>query len=110
MSNAAPGFDSAGHPVVRMQIGDEVVNVGLTQSNLLAAKSSRQVAQEILEARLQQELKRGNPPKVSESDVEQDWKLLEKTLNTTTDQIADQNVKPLPAATQARWNRGSNQP
>jgi hypothetical protein len=110
MSNAAPGFDSAGHPVVRMQIGDEDVNVGLTQSNLLAAESSRQVAQEIIEARLRQELKRGNPPKVSQSDVEQDWKLLEKARNTTTDQIADQDVKPLPAASQARWSRGSNQP
>jgi hypothetical protein len=102
MSKASPGLDSEGHLVVRMQLGDEAVNVGLTQSNLLAAESSPQVAQQILEARLREELRRGNPPQISESDVEQDWKLLEKARKSTDDQIADQSVKPLPVVGQAR--------
>ncbi|MGA8272306.1 MAG: hypothetical protein WB919_12165 [Candidatus Sulfotelmatobacter sp.] len=82
INNAAPGFDARGLPVLRLQIGDESVNLGLAQGNILAAESSRHFAQQLLEARLQEELRHVNPARVSENDVEHDWKLLNKARNT----------------------------
>jgi hypothetical protein len=101
MNNAAPGFDSEGRPVLRMLIGDDAVNVGVAPGNIFAAESSGRLAQQILEARLREELRRGNPPKVSESDVERDWALLQKALEVSSDnEIARRAAKPLPAAAQ----------
>jgi hypothetical protein len=110
MSDAAPGFDAEGHPVLRMRIGDEAVNVGVAQGNIFADESSGRFAPQILEARLREELRRGNPPKVSESDVEHDWTLLQKALSSSEDEIAIRSTQALPTATQSRWNRGGNRP
>jgi hypothetical protein len=110
MSDAAPGFDSGGRPVLRMRIGDEAVTVGIAQSNIFATQSSGRLAQQILEARLREELRRGNPPKVSESDVEHDWTLLEKARNVPDTEVATRSGRPSPAATQSRWSHAGNRP
>ncbi|MGA7693454.1 MAG: hypothetical protein WCA76_00425 [Candidatus Sulfotelmatobacter sp.] len=108
MSSAAPGFDSQGHPVLRVSTGEQVVSVGITGENLLDKDSSAQFAQQLLEARLRAELRRGNPPKVSENDVEHDWNLLQKALNASDNQVATGASRPL--QTGARWERGGNRP
>jgi hypothetical protein len=110
MSNATPGFDSEGRPVLRMRIADEAVSLGVAQGNIFAPESSRRFAQQLLEARLQEELRRGNPPKVSENDVEHDWTLLQKAMNTSDNQVATRDATPLQAASQSRWMRGGNRP
>jgi hypothetical protein len=108
IGNATPGFDSEGHPVLRLTSGDHVANVGIASSNIFARDSSGQIAQEILEARLQAELRRANPPDVSESDVEHDWDLLQKAVRASDNQVATGSAKNLQANT-PRWERG-NQP
>ncbi|MGD0165392.1 MAG: hypothetical protein ABSB39_23335 [Candidatus Sulfotelmatobacter sp.] len=108
MSSAAPGFDSQGHPVLRVSTGEQVVSVGITGENLFDKDSSAQFAQQLLEARLRAELRRGNPPKVSENDVEHDWNLLQKALNASDNQVATGASRPL--QTGARWERGGNRP
>jgi len=108
MSSAAPGFDSSGHPVLRVSTGEQVVSVGITGENLFDKDSSAQFAQQLLEARLRAELRRGNPPKVSENDVEHDWNLLQKALNASDNQVATGASRPL--QTGARWERGGNRP
>jgi hypothetical protein len=112
MSNAAPGFDSEGRPVLRMRVGDEAVTVGLAQSNIFATQSSGWLAQQILEARLREELRRGNPPKVSESDVEHDWNLLEKARNvpdnTSENEVATRSARASAASAQSHWSRSGN--
>jgi hypothetical protein len=108
MRNAAPGFDSEGHPVLRMLIGDEAESVGVAQSNLFARESSARLARQILEARLREELRRGNPPKVSENDVEHDWALLQKALNVPDNDVATRSARVLPASVQTSWNGASN--
>jgi hypothetical protein len=110
MGNAAPGFDSQGLPVLRMNVGDEAVSVGVAGGNIFAKDSSVQFAQQLLEARLREELRRGNPPKVSEGDVEHDWKMLKKAMNATDDQVADRSARPLRSGSQARWERDGNKP
>jgi len=110
MASAEPGFDSQGHPVLRILSGEEeVVSVGITGGNIFTKDSSGQFAQQILEARLGAELRRGNPPKVSESDVEHDWNLLQKALNASDNQVAAESARPLQAGA-ARWDHGGNRP
>jgi hypothetical protein len=106
MDSASPGFDAEGRPVLRME--EETVNLGVAEGNIFGAQSSRGLAQQLLKARLQEELRRGNP-KVSESDLEHDWKLLQKAMNAPDDQVA-QSDKALPAGSQSHWNRAGNRP
>ena len=111
MSNAAPGVDSEGRPVLRMRIGDEAVNVGVAQGNIFAEEASGRFAQQILEARLREELHRGNPPKVSEGDVEHDWALLQKALHVSSDdEVATRSARPMQAGSQLRWGHAGNRP
>jgi len=109
MNNAAPGFDSDGRLVLRMRVGKEEVDLGVAQGNIFSAESSGQFAQQLLEARLQEELRRGNPPKVSESDVEKDWTLLQRAMDTSDNQVATRDARPLQAASQ-RWIHRGNRP
>src|ERR1700691_2231421 len=95
MVSTAPGFDSEGRPVLRVDTGDGVVSVGIAAGNIFAKDSSGQFAQEILEARLQVELRRGNPPKVSESDVEHDWNLLQQAKKTADNEVVAESTKAL---------------
>jgi hypothetical protein len=91
LRNAAPNLDAEGRPVLRIRKGDEVVTVGVTGSNIFANNDAAEsvteqgaepiaeaFAQQLLEARLRAELRRGSPPKVSESDITRDWNLLQK--------------------------------
>jgi hypothetical protein len=111
MNSAAPGFDSEGHPVLMVNMADAALTVGMVPGNIFASKSSQRFAQQILEARLRQELRRGNAPKVSELDVEHDWALLQETLHVSSDEeVATQSVKPVTASWPLRWIRAGNKP
>jgi hypothetical protein len=77
--DSAPDFDAEGRPVLRIQTGDEVVSVGVASSNIMDNAAGDRLIQELLEARLHAELRRGGSPKVSESDVERDWNLLQQS-------------------------------
>ncbi|MGB8986299.1 MAG: hypothetical protein WCC37_06825, partial [Candidatus Sulfotelmatobacter sp.] len=67
------------------------------------------LAQQMLEARLREELRRGNPPKVSESDVEHDWSLLEKARSVPDNEVALRSDRQSPTA-MPRWSRAGNRP
>jgi hypothetical protein len=88
LRSAAPGFDAGGRPILRIQKGDEVVNVGVAGSNLMTNDAAERFTQGLLEARLRAELRRGASPKVSERDVARDWNLLQKALNGTETQAS----------------------
>jgi hypothetical protein len=98
MNSGAPGFDANGHPVLHILIGDDAVNVGIAPANIFANESERMVPQ-IIEARLSEELHRGNPPKISQSDVEHDWNMLQKALTASNSEFAAHSAKPTPTAT-----------
>lgn len=88
MESAVPSFDSSGLPVLRVQVEDETANVGLAEGNILTTNSPNQFAHEVLKARLREELRHGNRPRISESDIERDWALLQKTLDHPQEQVA----------------------
>lgn len=79
LHNATPDLDAEGRPVLRVHKGNESSIIGIAEGNLLASNGSRSLTQELIEARLRTELKRGTP-KASERDVTYDWDLLQKML------------------------------
>jgi hypothetical protein len=108
LHNAAPDFDADGRPVLRIRKGAELVSVGISAGNISANAAAQPFTQELLEARLRAELKKG-VPKASESDVTHDWDLLQKTLNHSDNELASQSHKPL-AASQTRADNSGNRP
>ncbi len=107
LRKAAPDLDAEGHPVLRIRDGEEVVTVGVSGSNILGGDQDT-IVQQLLEARLREELRRGSP-KASESDVTRDWNLLQKALNGNDEEVAVQSHRPA-GSSQPRTERPGNQP
>jgi hypothetical protein len=76
-ASAEPQLDAAGRPVLRLRVGDNPVEVGLARENIVSESESPEIAQHLLLLRLREELRR-NAPKVSQSDVHSDLRLLEE--------------------------------
>jgi hypothetical protein len=108
LRNAKPDFDADGRPVLRIRKGAEMLNVGISESNMFSNPSANSFTQELIEARLRAELKKG-VPKASESDVTHDWDLLQRLLNKSDNEVAAQTHRPLPVS-QTRVERAGNRP
>jgi hypothetical protein len=76
-ASAEPQLDAAGRPVLRLRVGDNPVEVGLARENIVNESEAPEIAQHLLLIRLREELRR-NAPKVSQSDVHSDLRLLEE--------------------------------
>jgi len=74
--------------------GEETVSVGVSGSNIFANDASMQFTQQLLEARLHAELRRGSPPRASESDITRDWNLLQKAMNGSGVEVAARSRRP----------------
>jgi hypothetical protein len=81
LHDAAPDLDAQGRPIMLIPVGEDVVSVGVSGSNIFGSDAPKPIMQKLLEARLGAELRRGSPPKASESDVTRDWNLLQKAMN-----------------------------
>jgi len=77
-ADAEPDLDRSGAPILQVRMGDQVVSIGVSRKNVLSTSGSPELSQELLEARLREELRRSAASKTSESDVISDWKLLQK--------------------------------
>jgi hypothetical protein len=65
--------------VLRLRMGEESVDVGIARNNILPTAAAPW-AQELLAARLREELRRGGDPKASVTEVKSDWDLLQQLL------------------------------
>lgn len=112
LRNAAPDFDAQGRPVLRIHAGEEVISVGVSGSNIFANTNDapEQFAQQLLEARLRAELRRGSPPKASESDVTRDWNMLQKAMNRSDAEVAAHSHRPLQPGSATRLESAGNGP
>ncbi len=79
-SRAKIGVDDEGRPVLEIQEGDSLVQIGMAAENLFKGNASPQLVRQLLEARLQSELKTHSSQGLSETEVDRDWELLQKTL------------------------------
>jgi hypothetical protein len=80
--------------------GEEIVEVGITRGNVLNSDAPRSVVQDLLVARMREQLRSGHAPKTTESQIRNDWKLLSTAFaartetasvrqNSTSSEIAD---------------------
>jgi hypothetical protein len=84
-ADAEPELDRAGAPVLQVRLGEQVVDVGVSRENVLSTNGSPLLSQELLQARLREELRRSAASKTSESDVISDWKLLKQVVPAESD-------------------------
>jgi hypothetical protein len=84
---AQPQFDEDGMPSLQMPVGEEFVDVGIGPKNIVTEDAQAAFAEQLLEARLQQELRRGEAPKASLNDIARDWKLLQQALASRGEQM-----------------------
>lgn len=78
-ASGEPQLDEDGRPVLRLRVGEELVDVGIARDNILPT-TAPPLAQELLAVRLQEELRRGGDPKASATEVMSDWNLLQQLL------------------------------
>jgi hypothetical protein len=79
-SQAKIDFDDQGHPVLQMQVDGRMVRMGVSAENIMNSGAPPQLARQLIEARLQSELRGRSARIVSEDDIARDWKLLQQTL------------------------------
>lgn len=79
-SRARTDVDDLGRPVLEMQVGKDLVQVGVSAGNILNGSAPPQLVRQLLEARLHSELRHKSAPGISEVEVARDWKLLQKTM------------------------------
>lgn len=79
-SHAKSDIDAEGRPILRMQIGTHQVLVGDSAENILSSAAPPELVRQLLEARLESELRKGSPKGISETEIARDWKLLQRTL------------------------------
>jgi len=86
---ATPDVDAQGRPILRIPLGDNVVQLGDAPGNVLSSEAPPDLVRQLLEARLQSELGRTSAKGVSETEVARDWKLLQQTLPQASSESAD---------------------
>jgi hypothetical protein len=69
-------LDGAGRPVLAVRSGDETVEVEITRGNVLNSAAPQPIVQDLLVARMREQLRSGRAAKTTDSQVRQDWKLL----------------------------------
>jgi hypothetical protein len=79
-SRAKSGVDEQGRPVLQLQVGDSLVQVGVSADNVLNGNVPPLLIRQLLEARLQSELRSRSAQALTDTEVARDWKLLQKSL------------------------------
>jgi hypothetical protein len=69
-------LDASGRPVLQMRSGGALMEVGISRGNVLNSDAPREVTQELLVARVREELRGGRSPKTSKVELRKDWTLL----------------------------------
>ena len=82
------GLDPQGRPVLLTNIGPAVVNVGALAKIVLTIDAPPQLIQALLTARLQSELQRNSPGKVSDRQIIRDLQLLQRAMEEDDPQEA----------------------
>jgi hypothetical protein len=108
-SKAIYDFDDQGRPLLRMQVGDSLVQIGASADNVLSGSASPQLVRQLLEARLQSELRHKSSLGVSETEIDRDWKLLQQTMPQQSS-MADSDSRLAAHSTQRIENIRGNRP
>jgi hypothetical protein len=72
-----PQLDAGGHPFLRVLSDDQAGQIGICRDNATRLEAPPELLQDLLFARLQQELKPRKPAHISERQIISDWTLLQ---------------------------------
>ena len=86
-SKAKTGVDDRGRPVLEVKAGESRVQIGAAAENILTSNAPPEMVRQLLEARLQAELRQSRRG-LSETEVARDWELLQKTMAESDSPIA----------------------
>ena len=87
-SRAKSGVDDQGRPVLQLQVGDSLVQVGVSADNVLNSNAPPQLVRQLLEARLQSELRSKSVQGLTDTEIARDWALLQKTAAASDSPVA----------------------
>jgi hypothetical protein len=79
-AKAKMDFDEQGRPILQMQVDGHMVRIGVSAENVLSGGAPPELVRQLLEARLESELRSRSARAISEDDVARDWKLLQQTM------------------------------
>jgi hypothetical protein len=78
-SKARADFDAHGQPILHVEVDGHVVRLGLSEENLFQRDTPPHLVRQLLEARLQSELRGRSPRALTEAEIDRDWSLLQRT-------------------------------
>jgi hypothetical protein len=102
-SKAKTDFDDEGAPILKMRLGGRPVRVGATAENVLNGSAPPQLVREILEARLQSELRHSTRHGLSRSEVTRDLNLLKQAQQELAEQDSSDTEVDMPALVRAAF-------
>jgi hypothetical protein len=79
-AKANTDFDDQDGPILQMRVGEHFARVGASAETVLDGNAPPQLVQQILEARLQSELRHAPPRGISQQQVARDWSLLKQSM------------------------------
>jgi hypothetical protein len=81
-AKAQPGLDAAGEPVLQAQYNGNVVELGVARSDLSSGSAPLELQRGLMVSRLKQALAGSRAPRISSSELREDWELLKKIDET----------------------------
>jgi hypothetical protein len=93
-----------------MNIGLQMVNVGASMKNVLTIDAPPQLIQALLTARLQAELQRSSPGKVSDREIARDLQLLQRAMQEDDALGTSLSARPRPSTSLSSERTGGNRP
>ena len=82
-SQTEPGLDAAGQPFLQVKAENTTTQIGICRNNALRLVAPPQLLEDLLFARLEQELKPKKPAHASEQQIESDLKLLQQVTKSS---------------------------
>jgi hypothetical protein len=92
-SRAKAAVDEEGRPVLQMDIGGNSVSLGASAGNVMNGSAPPQLVRQLMEARLQLELRRKSSQSISESEIARDWKLLQQTMAESDEHLTARSAQ-----------------
>jgi hypothetical protein len=109
-SRAKTSVDDHGRPVLQLPVEDSSVEIGLAAGNVMTSSAPPQLVRQLLAARLQSELRRRSAQDISETEVERDWQLLQRTTAVSSKAISKTDSRLTASSAQHSESIRGNRP
>ena len=88
VEKSEPTFDADGKPALHVGEGADSVELGITRSGLQGEDAPVELQRELMVSRLKQALANSRAPRISSSELREDWLLLKKIEDTEQENLS----------------------